>query len=114
MSLPLTRRIARTALLVAAGAAAGIGAAGSAAAAAELPATPNLGAPTALDGAAGDPAGSVTRTVNQTAADADKVVPGTHRTLQQTSPTVKKLPVESLTEGGSPARTLPVEDLPLR
>lgn len=39
MSLPLTRRIARAALLVAAGAAAGVGAAGSASAA-ELPATP--------------------------------------------------------------------------
>ena len=47
MSLPLTRRIARAALLVAAGAAAGVGAAGSASAAAELPATPNLGGVTA-------------------------------------------------------------------
>ncbi|MEV5881716.1 ATP-binding protein [Streptomyces sp. NPDC052020] len=51
MSLPLTRRIARAALLVAAGAAAGVGAAGSASAAPELPAAPNLGALTALDGA---------------------------------------------------------------
>lgn len=52
MSLPLTRRIARAALLVAAGAAAGVGAAGSASAApADLPAAPNLGGLTALDGA---------------------------------------------------------------
>jgi len=52
MSLPLTRRIARAALLVAAGAAAGVGAAGSASAATNaLPATPNLGGLTALDGA---------------------------------------------------------------
>ncbi|MEU9383506.1 ATP-binding protein, partial [Streptomyces sp. NPDC048279] len=52
MSLPLTRRIARAALLVAAGAAAGVGAAGSAGAAPSLPAaTPNLGGLTALDGA---------------------------------------------------------------
>ncbi|MFH8800082.1 ATP-binding protein [Streptomyces sp. NPDC017936] len=51
MSLPLTRRIARAALLVAAGAAAGVGAAGSAGAAPGLPATPDLGGLTALDGA---------------------------------------------------------------
>ncbi|MFJ2605956.1 ATP-binding protein [Streptomyces sp. NPDC091279] len=51
MSLPLTRRIARAALLVAAGAAAGVGVAGSASAATELPATPNLGGLTALDAA---------------------------------------------------------------
>ncbi|MEU4997283.1 ATP-binding protein [Streptomyces sp. NPDC021622] len=50
MSLPLTRRIARAALLIAAGAAPVVGAAGSASAA-ELPATPNLGGVTALDGA---------------------------------------------------------------
>lgn len=51
MSLPLTRRIARAALLVAAGAAAGVGAAGSASAAPSLPAAPNLGGLTALDAA---------------------------------------------------------------
>lgn len=50
MSLPLTRRIARAALLIAAGAAPVVGAAGSASAA-ELPATPDLGGVTALDGA---------------------------------------------------------------
>ncbi|MFE0387994.1 ATP-binding protein [Streptomyces bungoensis] len=51
MSLPLTRRIARAALIVAAGAAAGVGAAGSAGAATNLPATPNVGGLSALDGA---------------------------------------------------------------
>ncbi|RVU19516.1 ATP-binding protein [Streptomyces antnestii] len=51
MSLPLTRRIARAALLIAAGAAPVVGAAGSASAV-DLPAaTPNLGGLTALDGA---------------------------------------------------------------
>ncbi|NEB67191.1 ATP-binding protein, partial [Streptomyces fulvissimus] len=50
MSLPLTRRIARTALLIAAGAAPVVGAAG-AAGAAELPQAPDLGGLTALDGA---------------------------------------------------------------
>ncbi|MDG4866190.1 ATP-binding protein, partial [Streptomyces sp. T-3] len=42
MSLPLTRRIARAALLTAAGAASAVGAAGSASAV-DLPATPDLG-----------------------------------------------------------------------
>ncbi|MER7695094.1 MULTISPECIES: ATP-binding protein [unclassified Streptomyces] len=50
MSLPLTRRIARAALLIAAGAAPVVGAAG-AASAAELPQSPDLGGLTTLDGA---------------------------------------------------------------
>ncbi|MGW4022218.1 ATP-binding protein, partial [Streptomyces sp. NPDC005009] len=54
MSLPLTRRIARAALLVAAGAAAGVGAAGSASAAPEQPAAPNHRGLTAEDRAARD------------------------------------------------------------
>ncbi|MFB6988560.1 ATP-binding protein [Streptomyces sp. NPDC056304] len=49
MSLPLTRRIARAALLIAAGAAPVVGAAGSAGAAA-LPQTPELGGLTTVDG----------------------------------------------------------------
>ncbi|MFS8198594.1 ATP-binding protein [Streptomyces sp. CWNU-52B] len=48
MSLPLTRRIARTALLIAAGAVPMVAAAGSASAA-ELPAAPDLGGLSALD-----------------------------------------------------------------
>ncbi|WP_405553051.1 ATP-binding protein [Streptomyces sp. NBC_01171] len=51
MSLPLTRRIARAALLVAAGAAAGVGAAGTAGAATNQPAVPDLGGLSKLDGA---------------------------------------------------------------
>lgn len=50
MSLPLTRRIVRTALLIAAGAAPVVGAAG-AAGAAELPQAPELGGLTSVDGA---------------------------------------------------------------
>ncbi|MFF2405575.1 ATP-binding protein [Streptomyces sp. NPDC058092] len=49
MSLPLTRRIARAALLIAAGAAPVVGAAG-AAGAAELPQPPELGGLTTVDG----------------------------------------------------------------
>ncbi|MFF3590115.1 ATP-binding protein [Streptomyces sp. NPDC002387] len=52
MSLPLTRRIARVALLIAAGAAPVVGAAGSAGAATtDLPANPELAGLTALDNA---------------------------------------------------------------
>ncbi|KUJ41888.1 ATP-binding protein [Streptomyces sp. NPDC093228] len=52
MSLPLTRRIARVALLIAAGAAPVVGAAGSACAATtDLPANPELAGLTALDNA---------------------------------------------------------------
>jgi hypothetical protein len=50
MSLPLTRRIAQAALLIAAGAAPVVGAAGSASAATtDLPANPDLAGLTALD-----------------------------------------------------------------
>ncbi|WP_031078480.1 hypothetical protein [Streptomyces sp. NRRL S-118] len=56
MSLPLTRRIARAALLIAAGAAPVVGAAGSASAV-ELPKAPDLGGVSSLDTA------SVTGTV---------------------------------------------------
>ncbi|WP_329194834.1 ATP-binding protein [Streptomyces sp. NBC_01435] len=50
MSLPLTRRIARAALLIAAGAAPVVGAAGVAGAA-QLPQAPELGGLTSVDGA---------------------------------------------------------------
>ncbi|MBT2530408.1 ATP-binding protein [Streptomyces flavidovirens] len=69
MSLPLTRRIARAALLIAAGAAPVVGAAGSASAA-ELPAAPNLGGLTALDGAGlGDTVDSTAQKSSKTAGD---------------------------------------------
>ncbi|GAA3501203.1 ATP-binding protein [Streptomyces prasinosporus] len=114
MSLPLTRRIARAALLVAAGAAAGVGAAGSASAAPELPTAPDLGGLTALDGATGDTVTGARQNVAGTAKDADKVVPTVDRTAEETAPVVKQLPTESLTRGAVPsARTLPAQDLPL-
>ncbi|MDT0398182.1 MULTISPECIES: hypothetical protein [Streptomyces] len=91
MSLPLTRRIARAALLVAAGAAAGVGAAGTASAAPELPAAPNLGGVTALDGSAVDD-------VAQSTGAASKVAP--------VGKTVKKT-AGSLTKG-APVKGLPV------
>ncbi|MGW1895703.1 hypothetical protein ACWCP6_36475, partial [Streptomyces sp. NPDC002004] len=69
MSLPLTRRIARVALLLAAGAAPVVGAAGSASAA-ELPATPDLGGLSAVDGAhVGSTVDGAARSVTSTAGD---------------------------------------------
>ncbi|WP_018544325.1 hypothetical protein [Streptomyces sp. LaPpAH-108] len=54
MSLPMTRRIARAALLTAAGVVAGVGVAGTAGAAAQHPsAAPGLGGLSALDGVSG-------------------------------------------------------------
>jgi len=86
MSLPLTRRIARAALLVAAGAAAGVGAAGSASAAPELPAAPNVGGLTALDGASvGNTVDGAAQNVTGLAGDAGsnavkKAVPNAGKT----------------------------------
>ncbi|MEV2213079.1 ATP-binding protein [Streptomyces sp. NPDC050997] len=85
MSLPLTRRIARAALLVAAGAAAGVGAAGSASAAPELPAAPNLGGLTALDGA----------NVDNTVDSAAKAVPAAGKTSDKAVKKVSSDPVGS-------------------
>ncbi|NEC23484.1 ATP-binding protein, partial [Streptomyces parvus] len=77
MSLPLTRRIARAALLIAAGATPVVGAAG-AASAAELPQTPNLGGLTALDGAnAGDTLDSAARQGTQAAGETGGRLVGT-------------------------------------
>ncbi|KOU70124.1 ATP-binding protein [Streptomyces sp. MMG1533] len=102
MSLPLTRRIARAALLVAAGAAAGVGAAGSASAAPELPATPNLGGLTALDGASvGDTVDGAAQNLTGTAAEAggkavQKAVPaagknkGKGKAVKKATPSVDK------------------------
>ncbi|MDX3583216.1 ATP-binding protein [Streptomyces europaeiscabiei] len=85
MSLPLTRRIARAALLTAAGAASVVGAAGSASAAPELPATPNLGGLSAVDGAnAGTTVDGATQNVTGVASDA-----GT-KAAKQTLPSVSK------------------------
>ncbi|GGW86185.1 ATP-binding protein [Streptomyces malachitofuscus] len=109
MSLPLTRRIARAALLVAAGAAAGVGAAGTATAAPELPSAPNLGL-TALDGAPGSTVDNVTRGVGKATPDANEVTPAAGKTVKKAVPVVKQLPTDSLAKGGVPA---PVKSLPL-
>lgn len=92
MSLPLTRRIARAALLVAAGAAPVVGAAGSASAA-ELPAAPALGGITALDGAnlgdaVDDAAQNVTELAGQTGSKAaKKAVPAAGQALGKSART---------------------------
>ncbi|MFE0553265.1 ATP-binding protein [Streptomyces pilosus] len=108
MSLPLTRRIARAALLVAAGAAAGIGAAGSASAAPQLPAAPSLGL-NALDGATDN----VSKGVGKATPDAGQVAPAAGTTVKKAVPVVKELPTDSLGKGGGPAKNLPVEGLPI-
>ncbi|SDC65101.1 hypothetical protein [Streptomyces prasinopilosus] len=114
MSLPLTRRIARAALLVAAGAAAGVGAAGSATAAPELPATPNVGGLTALDGA--DAARSVDDAAHAVAETAGS---DGGRALGQAAPTATRAAEDTLPTGAVPldgvqtARTLPAPALPL-
>ncbi|CAL9430792.1 ATP-binding protein [Streptomyces sp. enrichment culture] len=125
MSLPLTRRIARAALLVAAGAAAGVGAAGTASAAPGLPAAPDLGGVTALDGAtrtvtevAGDTGGKAVEQAAPVAQEAAGGVAGSAGdVLGDTAGAATEggdLPTDSLTSRGLPsAKTLPVQDLPL-
>lgn len=119
MSLPLPRRIARTALLIAAGVVPVVGAAG-AAGAAELPQTPDLGGLTALDGAgpghtldsaaqqgtraAGDTGGRIVGTAVPTAG---KTVGGV------ADATGGGLPTDSLTKGGLPTDGLPLSGLPI-
>ncbi|MFJ4919642.1 ATP-binding protein [Streptomyces sp. NPDC088725] len=93
MSLPLTRRIARAALLIAAGAAPVVGAAGSAGAA-TLPQTADLGALTALDGAhVGDTIDSGAQQATKAAGGVGGKVVGTAipaagKTVGQTAKTV--------------------------
>jgi len=123
MSLPLTRRIARAALLVAAGAAAGVGAAGSASAAPELPAAPNLGGLTALDGAdVGTTVdGAAQELTGKTGAKAVKKVAGdptgsAKDVVRDTTRSATKgdLPTDSLTKGGLEAPDkLPVKNVRL-
>ncbi|WP_225838873.1 ATP-binding protein [Streptomyces sp. NK08204] len=138
MSLPLTRRIARAALLVAAGAAAGVGAAGSAGAATNLPAaTPNLGGLTALDGAhvgntVDGAAQNVTTLAGHTGGKAVKeTVPAAGRTgggaVKKTAPAAQQAAgdaagaaggvlgdtTSTVTKGGLPTSNLPAKGLPL-
>ncbi|MFC5718840.1 ATP-binding protein [Streptomyces gamaensis] len=110
MSLPLSRRIARVALLVAAGAAPVIGAAG-AANAADLKA-PELGGLSAVDGAnlgnniesASHQTGAVT---TETGTKAIKgTVPGATDTVAQTGKTVAPAANKAAGEAGSSAGSL--------
>ncbi|MFJ8541416.1 ATP-binding protein [Streptomyces sp. NPDC093586] len=111
MSLPLTRRIARAALLVAAGAAAGVGAAGSASAAPGLPATPNLGGLSTLDGA------NVGKTVDGAAQNVTKAGgdTGGKAAKKATGNLLEGTSVSATKGGGLPgSATLPVRGLPIR
>lgn len=77
MSLPLTRRIARTALLIAAGAAPVVGAAG-AAGAAGLPQTADLGGLTSVEGSGlGKTVEGAAKPVSDTAGETGGKVVGT-------------------------------------
>ncbi|MEE1756391.1 ATP-binding protein [Streptomyces sp. SP18CS02] len=92
MSLPLTRRIARAALLIAAGAAPVVGAAGSASAV-DLPRSTDLGGVSALDtGAAGDTVGGASENVTGAVGDTGgttvkKAVPAAGQTVGKTGKT---------------------------
>lgn len=130
MSLPLARRIVRTALLIAAGAAPVVGAAG-AAGAAELTQAPELGGLTSVDGAG---LGKTVDGVSQQGAEAGGKVVGTtlpvaSKTLSETG--AKAAPAQTggkattggvtdalgdATKGGLPTDSLgglPTQGLPL-
>ncbi|MFE6496607.1 ATP-binding protein [Streptomyces sp. NPDC057748] len=93
MSLPLTRRIARAALLIAAGTAPVVGAAG-AAGAAELPQAPELGGLTTVDGAGlGKTADGASQQGAQVAGDTGGRIVGT--TLPAATRTVGKAGAET-------------------
>ncbi|MER5549044.1 ATP-binding protein [Streptomyces sp. NPDC001118] len=111
MSLPLTRRIARAALLVAAGAAAGVGAAGSAGAATNLPAAaPNLSGVTTPDattvGTVGEAAQNVSSVATTTGGNAvGHTLPGVTKasssTLNKTTPVAGKAAGQTARTAGS-------------
>ncbi|MFD5116007.1 ATP-binding protein [Streptomyces sp. NPDC058220] len=119
MSLPLTRRIARAALIVAAGAAPVVGAAGFAHAAA-LPQATDLSAVTALDGAAvSDTVGTAGRTTTPVAQKmAGDTAGSAGEVLSKTASTATKgakkaaAPADAL-GGGLPTGQLPGKGLPL-
>lgn len=115
MSLPLTRRIARTALLIAAGAAPVVGAAG-AAGAAEPPQAPELGGLTSVDS---DGLGKTVDGVSKQGAETGGKVVGTtlpvaSKTLGETAgkaaPVVGKAAAGGATGslGGLPTQGLPI------
>jgi hypothetical protein len=109
MSLSLTRRIARTALLIAAGTAPVVGAAG-AAGAAGLPQTPALGGLTSLDGA------GLSSTVDSTAKQGSEVTNGTGgkvvgTTLPAAGRTLEK--AGAVADGEIASDSLPTKELPI-
>ncbi|MBU7599221.1 ATP-binding protein [Streptomyces sp. P38-E01] len=87
--MSFTRRIAKSALLTAAGAASVVGAAAGSAQAVDLPKTPDLGGVSNLDGAAQ----GVTDLAGETGADL----------VNTTLPAEAGAPVDSLTRSGAPA-----------
>ncbi|MCI0385234.1 ATP-binding protein [Streptomyces sp. CNQ085] len=111
MSLPLSRRIARTALLVAAGAASAVGAAGSANAAELLPPAKNLGGVSNLDGAnLGDTIDDTSRRASTQVAETGseavkKTVPTAGRTVgaagKAAVPAVRKTADDTVGTAGS-------------
>jgi hypothetical protein len=117
MSLPLTRRIARTALLVAAGAAPLIGAAGAASAAdlgAELPTTATMGEMSSLDtGKLGKAADATSQKVGNAAGETggravEQALPAAGKTVGTTA---RKAAGDTL-PGGLRTDRLPVRALP--
>ncbi|MER5180366.1 ATP-binding protein [Streptomyces sp. NPDC002896] len=107
MSLPLSRRIARAALLVAAGAAPVVGAAGSASAV-DLPtAAPNLGGLTALD------AGSVESAAPAVESGVTPVVGHAQGAVGDAVGSAEGLPKADLPPADLPAPELPAAELPL-
>ncbi|MGW2085934.1 ATP-binding protein [Streptomyces sp. NPDC001880] len=135
MSLPLTRRIARAALLIAAGAAPVVGAAG-AAGAAELPQTPELGGLTTVDGsglgktvdsasrqgtkAAGETGGKIVGTTlpaaGKTVGKADGAAPTVQKAADGAAGSAGEVlgdATGAATQGGLPTQNLPTKGLPL-
>jgi hypothetical protein len=122
MSLPLTRRIARAALLIGAAAAPLIGA--GAASAAELPQAADLGGLTSLDKAA-DLSHTVDGVTHEAGAvtSVQKALPDPGKTLADTTrtaaPVAKKTAtqaggaVKHAADGGGPLGALPVSQLPV-
>ncbi|GHF68865.1 ATP-binding protein [Streptomyces mashuensis] len=132
MSLPLTRRIARVALLVAAGAAPVVGAAGSASAA-DLVKAPDLGGLSAVDSAnlgsgldsTSHQAGAVatgvgTKAVHTTTGAVSKAgkehVPAAQKAVGQVAGGAGQAvgqTAQGVTKGGLPTQALPGKGLPL-
>ncbi|MFJ8859908.1 ATP-binding protein [Streptomyces sp. NPDC102451] len=109
MSLPLTRRIARAALLIAAGAAPVVGAAGVAGAAV-LPQTPALGGLTSLDNA------GLSSTLDSASRQGSEVANGTGgKVVGTTLPAAgKTLDTAGNVASGDLSKDLPTKGLPTK